>query len=86
MRRRFSIGIVVLLVACTAPGCIKKLALNSLADSLAKAGDVFAEDNDPELVRDAIPFALKTAEALLAETPEHEGLLLTACKGFTQYA
>ena len=50
------------------------------------AGRVFAEDSDPELVREAIPFALKTTEALLAESPEHDGLLLTACKGFTQYA
>lgn len=86
MRRRFSIGIVVLLVTCTAPGCIKKMAINGLAGALDKAGQVFAEDDDPELVREAIPFALKTTEALLAESPEHGGLLVTACKGFTQYA
>src|SRR6185503_12506386 len=43
-------------------------------------------DEDPELVRGAVPFGLKTVEALLAESPRHEGLLLAAASGFTQYA
>ena len=34
----------------------------------------------------ALPFALKTIEALLAEAPEDRNLLLAACSGFTQYA
>lgn len=69
-------------------GCslIRKLAIRSLADTLASSGEVFASDEDPELVRDAVPFALKTVEGLLGEVPRHRGLLLTACKGFTQYA
>lgn len=67
-------------------GCsIRGLAVNALASSLAESGDVFASDEDPELVRDALPFALKTMETLLAEKPEHPGLLLTLCSGFTQY-
>jgi predicted anti-sigma-YlaC factor YlaD len=86
MLRRLTSTFVLLLVILVAPGCIKKMAINGLADSLEAAGRVFAEDSDPELVREAIPFALKTTEALLAESPKHEGLLLTACKGFTQYA
>jgi predicted anti-sigma-YlaC factor YlaD len=70
-----------------APGCsVRKLALNSLADTLAASGDVYASDEDPELVREALPFALKTMESLLAEEPRHEGLLLATCQGFTQYA
>jgi predicted anti-sigma-YlaC factor YlaD len=47
---------------------------------------VWAGDEDPELVRDATPFALKTIESLLAESPRHRGLLLAAGSGFTQYA
>jgi predicted anti-sigma-YlaC factor YlaD len=86
MSRRLASGSVLLLLTLAAPGCIKKMAINGLADSLESAGRVFAEDSDPELVREAIPFALKTTEALLAESPEHKGLLLTACKGFTQYS
>ena len=62
------------------------MAINSLANSLAASGDVFAADEDPELIRDATPFALKTIESLLAEKPEHRVLLLAACRGFAQYA
>jgi predicted anti-sigma-YlaC factor YlaD len=62
------------------------LAINGLADSLTSTGDVFASDGDPELIRDATPFALKTIESLLTERPEHRGLLLAGCRGFTQYS
>jgi predicted anti-sigma-YlaC factor YlaD len=41
---------------------------------------------DPELVKDALPFALKTIESLLAERPDHRVLLLAACRGFAQYS
>ena len=68
-------------------GCsIKTMALNSLADTLAELGTVYASDEDPELVRDAFPFSLMTAETLLQSSPRHPGLLLSACSGFTGYA
>jgi predicted anti-sigma-YlaC factor YlaD len=71
----------------TSPGCaIKKMALNSLANTLSASGDTFSSDDDPELVRDAVPFALKTYESLLASLPRHRGLLLATCSGFTQYS
>jgi predicted anti-sigma-YlaC factor YlaD len=47
---------------------------------------VYASDDDPDLVRDALPFALKTLETLLAERPDHAGLLISTSRGFTQYA
>lgn len=76
-------------VCCAAvwlSGCsVKRMAINSLADTLAASGDVFASDNDPELIRDAVPFSLKTVESLLVSVPRHPGLLLSACSGFTQY-
>lgn len=79
--------LLIALVIATATGCsIRGLAINALADSLAESGDVYSSDEDPELVRDALPFALKTMETLLAEKPDHPGLLLSACQGFTQYA
>ena len=34
----------------------------------------------------AAPFSLKLIESLLAENPRHQGLLLAAARGFTQYA
>lgn len=74
--------LLALLPACS----IRRLAINSVADSLSASGDVWASDDDPELIRDAVPFALKTTESLLAQVPEHQGLLLSACSGFAQYA
>jgi predicted anti-sigma-YlaC factor YlaD len=80
-------GLAAVLVLASTTACsVKSMAINSLADTLAASGDVFASDEDPELIRDAIPFSLKTIETLLAERPDHPGLLLSACSGFTQYA
>lgn len=82
------IGVVLLVGTCLlSTGCsIRKLAINGLADALASAGDVYASDSDPELVEQALPFSLKTIEALLAESPGNDSLLLSACSGFTQYS
>jgi predicted anti-sigma-YlaC factor YlaD len=76
-----------LLVALVAPGCsVRKVGVNALAGAIAAGSDTYASDDDPELVAAAIPFGLKTVEGLLAEAPRHEGLLLSAASGFTQYA
>ncbi len=74
--------------ACAgAGGCsLRQMALSSVADALSGTGGVFAGDDDPELVRDAIPFGLKTYESVLAELPEHRGLLRSTASGFAQYA
>lgn len=77
----------LLVAVVLASGCsLRRLAVNGVARSLAASGEVYASDEDPELVRDATPFALKTIEGLLAEAPDHRGLLLAACRGFAQYA
>ena len=79
----------ILILACllSLQGCaIKQMAISKLGDTLAQSGSVYASDNDIELVGAALPFSLKTIEGLLAEVPDHEGLLLTAASGFTQYS
>jgi predicted anti-sigma-YlaC factor YlaD len=74
-------------LALAAASCSpRKYAVNEIGNAIARSGDVFTSDDDPELVRDAIPFGLKTMESLLHESPRHAGLLLAACQGFTQYA
>jgi hypothetical protein len=65
---------------------VRHYALNTLGDALAGGGDTYASDGDVELVGAATPFGLKTIESLLAQVPEHKGLLLAAARGFTQYA
>ncbi len=67
-------------------GCsIKRLAVNKLGDALAGGGTTFAADDDPELVKAAVPFSLKLMESLLNESPRHKGLLFATSSGFTQY-
>lgn len=67
-------------------GCsVKTMAVKTVANTLSDTGDVFSRDEDPELVRDAVPFALKLYESLLDSVPKHEPLLVATCSGFTQY-
>ncbi len=75
-------------LACTlVSACsIKRTAVNILGDALSGGGGAYTSDNDPELIREALPFGLKTYESLLDVSPENEGLLLAAAKGFTAYA
>lgn len=68
-------------------GCsVRQLAVNNIGDAIAQGSAAFAMDDDPELIRAAAPFSLKLIESLLAESPEHQRLLLAASRGFTQYA
>ena len=84
---RYWFGLAVLLVLGFGSGCsVRHYAISKLGDALAQSGSTFASDNDPELVRQAVPFSLKLIEGLLAENPRHQGLLLAAARGFTQYS
>jgi predicted anti-sigma-YlaC factor YlaD len=77
---------VVVLTVATSACSIKTMAVNKIGDALSSGStSSFARDEDPELVRDAIPFALKTIESLLDSSPKHQGLLTSACSSFTQY-
>lgn len=68
-------------------GCsMKRMAVNKVGDALAGGGTTFASDDDPELIKAALPFSLKLMESLLAESPRHKGLLFATASGFTQYA
>src|SRR5512136_3044136 len=82
-----SLWLTTLCLAVLGVGCsVKRMAVNKVGDALADGGTTFASDDDPELVKAAVPFSLKLMESLLAENPRHEKLLLAACSGFTQYA
>jgi hypothetical protein len=83
---RTSLPLALLLALAPLSGCVRSLAINAAADALAGSGGSFAQDDDPEFVRDAVPFGLKLDEGLLDSAPENPKLLLAACSGFTQYA
>jgi hypothetical protein len=76
--------ILPLLASCS----INKMAINAVSNALTGTGsaNTFMTDNDPELVGDALPFAIKMYETLLSQNPNHEGLMLTTGSLFVMYA
>jgi predicted anti-sigma-YlaC factor YlaD len=86
VNKRIKFGLFLSCFLCLQGCAIKQVAISKLGDTLAEGGSVYASDDDIELVGAALPFSLKTVEGLLAEVPEHKGLLLTAASGFTQYS
>jgi len=75
---------LIVLPACS----IKKLAMNQVANALTGSGSstVFTGDNDPELVGDALPFAIKMYESLMVANPRHPGLRLQTGSLYIMYA
>ena len=72
-------------VGLAASGCsLRSMAVNAIVPTLANP-DVYRSEEDPELVRDALPFLLKTIESILDSEPEQDQALVFACTGFTLY-
>jgi predicted anti-sigma-YlaC factor YlaD len=72
------------LVSCSA----NKLALKMVGDALSStaSGTALTGDDDPELVGDALPFALKLYEILIEKGSDNPGLYLAAGSGFIMYS
>lgn len=80
-------AVVLLLEGAT--GCsLQRMAVKSVAGMLSapSGSSTFTRDNDPELVDDALPFALKFYESLLAAVPDHRGLILQRGSLYIMYA
>ncbi|MDR3171314.1 MAG: TRAP transporter TatT component family protein [Treponema sp.] len=75
---------MILISSCS----INQMATKAVADALTGSGssEVFTGDADPELVGDAMPFAIKMYEALLSQQPRHQGLIITTGSLFIMYA
>jgi len=80
------IGWLPALLAASSLGACKTVATRSLADALSSSGETYASDDDPELVRAAVPFGLKTMEGVLEQEPRHVDLLTSLASGFTSFA
>jgi len=61
-----------------------KMVANALSSSTS--GTTFTGEDDPELVGDALPFALKLFESLLDEVKDNPQLYLATGSGFIMYA
>jgi predicted anti-sigma-YlaC factor YlaD len=74
-------------LCAAALGCSpKRLALKATADALSSQSGRVASDDDPDLIREATPFALITMESLADELEDHVGLRIAIAAGFSQYA
>ncbi|MGZ4886319.1 MAG: TRAP transporter TatT component family protein, partial [Candidatus Aminicenantales bacterium] len=81
--------VALLAAALAAAGCsIETVALNKAAGMLSapSGANTFTQDNDPELVGDALPFAIKFYESILAAVPDHEGLRVRTGSLYIMYA
>jgi predicted anti-sigma-YlaC factor YlaD len=86
-RSTSTFAVALALVALTVSCSIKQAAIDTVIDSLSgDGGSVFTGDDDPQLIADSLPFALKLYETLLTQSPAHTGLLLTTGSGFVMYA
>ena len=74
----------ILLVASGACS-LRSMAVNAIVPTLADP-NVYLSEEDPELVREALPFLLKTMESILTSSPAQRDALLFACQAFTLYA
>jgi predicted anti-sigma-YlaC factor YlaD len=70
--------------AASLSGC-RSAALSVAAGAVSGPSTAYASDDDPELVRAAVPFGLKTMEGILEQKPKHEELLTSLAAGFTQF-
>jgi predicted anti-sigma-YlaC factor YlaD len=85
----FSLTVIILQALFFSSACsIKKLAMNQVANALTgnTSSSVFTGDNDPELVGDALPFAIKMYESLMVANPGHQGLRLQTGSLYIMYA
>jgi len=71
-----------ILLSCSARAAATRVVANAVTGS---RGLIYETDDDPELIRAAVPFGLKAMEALLDEHPDHVGLLTSLSSGFTQF-
>jgi tetratricopeptide (TPR) repeat protein len=88
--KKFSIVFLLLILLLVLSGCssIEKAGINMISDVMAGEGssELFTGDDDPELVKDALPFILKMYEMLVSKNPEDIDLLLATGSTFIMYS
>jgi predicted anti-sigma-YlaC factor YlaD len=80
--RQATLTILWLALAAGCGGFVNK----QLADTLSSPGKTYARDDDPDLVRGALPFILKTMEQVHENVPKHTGLAEALARTCTSYA
>jgi len=88
MRRIPSLFLSILAISASSCQVIQNRALQSVADMLAspEGTSTFASDDDPRLVGDSLPLALKLHEIVLSKDPENADLAAATGRNFVMYA
>ncbi len=83
-----SVVFAFILLLASGCGALRRAEIRNAARVFSgfPGSNVFVRDDDPELIRDALPFVLKTYEALLASDPKNRDLCLATAEGFVKYA
>ncbi len=85
----FKVYVLLVGLALAGSSCsLKRMAITQVANALSAPGGstVFTGDNDPELVGDALPFAIKMYESLMDALPRHRGIRLRTGSLYVIYA
>jgi hypothetical protein len=86
-RRPLNLLVLAYTAGMVVMGCsMKRAAVNLAGDAISGEGRAYSFDDDPEFIREALPFGIKMSEALLEESPTHRRLLLTVAEGYAVYA
>ncbi|MCY3843416.1 MAG: TRAP transporter TatT component family protein [Acidobacteria bacterium] len=81
-----AVAVAVLVAALALSGCsIRTMAVNAVLPTLVNP-EVYLSEEDPEVVRAALPFLLKTIESIIDADPVRQDALLFANTGFLLYA
>lgn len=83
--------ILLILMGCTRIKTrAKENMLEEVSDALSggsgTTSSLFTGDDDPELIKSALPFALKVFEGLISANPDHQGLYKTTASGYASYS
>ena len=80
-----AVPVLLALTMLALSGCsLRTMAVNAVVPVLADPA-VYLSEEDPELVRESLPFLLKTLESIILAEPEQNEALVSACSGFTLY-
>jgi len=82
------LSVIMLLLICSGCGSIRRTAVKQVGKALSGEATmtVITSDNDPELIWDAMPFALKAMEVMMSQDPANSDLFLATASGYIQYA
>jgi predicted anti-sigma-YlaC factor YlaD len=87
MVQKLTILLGIALVGAAVAACSPARMVADLAGkAMVGGGDVYASEEDPELLMAALPFGLKTMEGLITSSPGNTNLRLAAARGFAAYA